>query len=203
MSPAIQHVSRALRQSLLALLGGKVSSHAARRLALCSENWKRARGTPSLVQRGSPRADADAHAGAVANATMPRHRHATLSVRERAVGVPFATARAIPPASTLERGSCCPTRLYARTLSCALSASQPRRLRRLGRELALRARKRHRVCRLLFELRPTAGTVFRRAVRPASRRRRQSVLERQPRPASVRCAHHRGTGWRAGPDSTT
>lgn len=51
-----------------------------------------------------------------------------------------------------------------------------------------------------------AGTVFRRAVRPASRRRRQSVLERQPRPASVRCAHHRGTGACArppGPDSTT
>ena len=35
--------------------------------------------------------------------------------------------------------------------------------------------------------------VFRRAVRPASRRRRQSVLEGQPRPASVRFAHHRGT----------
>ena len=44
--------------------------------------------------------------------------------------------------------------------------------------------------------------VFRRAVRPASRRRRQSLLEGQPRPASVRCAHHRGTRltqWRLTP----
>lgn len=45
--PAIQHVSPALRQRLLAMFDGEVSSHAARRLALGSEIWKHARGTPS------------------------------------------------------------------------------------------------------------------------------------------------------------
>ena len=48
---------------------------------------------------------------------------------------------------------------------------------RLGTPRAARSRtQQHRVCRLLAELRPTAGAVFRKAFRPASRRRGQSVL---------------------------
>jgi len=89
-------------------------------------DWNAHQGTPSQFERWSPRADADAHAGAVANATMPRHRHATLSVRERAVGVPFATARAISPASTLERRGCRQPVSTLERFLCALSASQPR-----------------------------------------------------------------------------
>ncbi len=87
------------------------------------------------------------------------------------------------------------TRLYARTFSCALSASQPRPC---GARLGTRASRSQRASSLppAFRASPPAGTVFRRAVRPASRRRRQSVLERQIRPASVRCAHHRGTDCR-------
>lgn len=122
-TPQHERASCALRESLLAMLDGEVSS---RFVPQRSEIWNALQGTPSLIERWSPRADADAHAGAVANATMPRHRHATLSVRERAVGVPFATARAISPASTLERRGCRQPVSTLERFLCALSASQPR-----------------------------------------------------------------------------
>lgn len=138
-------------------------------------NWKRARGTPSLVERWSPRADADAHAGAVANATMPRHRHATLSVRERAVGVPFATARAIPPASTLER-------FHARCRRHNLAAS------RLVLELALRARPRHRACACFLSFAPGWHSLpqSRQTGQPPQTAKCVSIAVQDPR-ACARC----------------
>jgi hypothetical protein len=58
---------------------------------------ERATADALMVERWSPRAHADAHAGAVANGTMPRHRAARVTVGEHAVGGPFATSRAVHP----------------------------------------------------------------------------------------------------------
>ncbi len=137
--PAPQHerASCALRESLLAMRENELSS---RFVPQRSVIWNAHQGTPSLVERWSPRADADAHAGAVANATMPRHRHATLSVRERAVGVPFATARAIPPASTLERRGCSPPVSTLERFHARCRRKENSLLRSSPGQLALRAR---------------------------------------------------------------
>ena len=69
-----------------------------RSLTLRSAFGARHRRTVPHVQRSGPRADADAHAGAVANATMPRHRHAITGFRtSRSACLSLQRARFHPP----------------------------------------------------------------------------------------------------------
>ena len=193
----IESVSRAPGQCLLALLGGKVSSHAARRLALCSENWSASRGRPSSANV----------AGRARTPTLMPGRSLTRP----------CPGTGTPPSQFVSGLSAClslqraritrldartsrfqPTRFYARTLSCALSASQPRPC---GARLETRASRSQPASSLppAFRALPPAGTVFRRAVRPTSRRRRQSVFgwaSQDPRACARRrsrlaCLRHR------------
>jgi hypothetical protein len=76
----------------------------ARLSVLCSSRATGVRVSSHSV--AGPRAIPDAHAGAVANATMPRHRAATRPVSERAARRPFATARALRRVSRFGHRGC-------------------------------------------------------------------------------------------------
>ena len=181
-------------ESLLALLGGKVSSRAAN--AVRSMDWNAHQGTVLQCERRGPRADADARASALKRRAPGRH-HWLLDV---AVGGPLAARARVITVLDVRTSRFQATRTYARTVSLRARAGvrQPRRLRRLG--WGTRASRSHTSSSLppAFGASPTAGTVFREASdRPAGAEGRVCSM-RQPRPASVRCAHHRGTGWRGG-----
>ena len=193
----IESVSRAPGQCLLALLGGKVSSHTARRLALCSENWSASRGRPSSANVAGRARTPTLMPGRSLTRPCPGTGTPSLVIERRGRRAFRYSARG-PPFSTLERrGSSQPVstleRFHARCRRHNLAANAAR-------------------LPPAFRASPTAGTVFRRAVRPASRRRGQSVLAGQPRPASV-CSpsltlgvpaaprNIAGLGWPTVPDS--
>ncbi len=86
------NVSR--RESLLALLDGEISS---RFVPQHSVDWNAPQGTPSLVHAYRRARYADAHARRVLTHAMPGTGQPGVSVRMRADGCPFATARASDP----------------------------------------------------------------------------------------------------------
>ena len=194
-SPAIHHVSRAPRQCWLAMLDETVCSHAARRLALCSEDWKRARGTPSTSNAGRRARTPTLMPGRSLTRPCPGtgtpsrviERRGRRAFRYSARGLPVSTLERLgssQPVSTLER-------FHARCRRHNLAANA---------ELALRARTRHRVCPLLSELRPRlAQSSAEPSDRPAAAEGRVCSTARQdPRacaraPRAFGTAHHRGT----------
>jgi hypothetical protein len=147
-------------------------------LTLCaqSQNGAPQGGRFRRHERHGPRADAVARASALKRRAPGRRSQAhNVAVRRpsrcpRARSDPSRRSNIAIPGNPPLRSKRLPARTGRRKTTSPPAAA------RLGTPRAARSHRTHRVCRLLADHRPTAGAVFRKAFRPASRRRGQSVL---------------------------
>lgn len=114
--PAPQHerASCALRESLLAALDETFAHAPLANAALCVRRTQPRGAPPVQMPRAARGRRRSCHGPDGPGTGLP-----ITVVRMSRSGSPLATARALSRPSTFGRGSCCPTRLYARTSFCA------------------------------------------------------------------------------------